>query len=33
MRGVVGRAASTLVFDLERWAHSDATARFVEHFW
>jgi AraC-like DNA-binding protein len=33
VRGVVGRAASTSVFDLERWAPSDATARFVEHFW
>ncbi len=33
MRGVVGRAASTSVFDLERWAPSDTTARFVEHFW
>ena len=25
--------ASTSVFDLDRWAPSDATARFVEHFW
>jgi len=33
MRGVVGRPASTSVFDLDRWAPSDATARFVEHFW
>ena len=33
VRGVVGRAASTLVFDLDRWAPSDAAARFVEHFW
>jgi AraC-like DNA-binding protein len=33
MRGVVGRPASTSVFDLNRWAPSDATARFVEHFW
>jgi AraC-like DNA-binding protein len=33
IRGVVGRAASTSVFDLDRWAPSDATGRFVEHFW
>jgi AraC-like DNA-binding protein len=33
MRGVVGRAASTSVFDLDRWAPSDASAQFVEHFW
>ncbi len=33
MRGVVGRAASTSVFDLDRWAPSDSAARFVEHFW
>jgi AraC-like DNA-binding protein len=33
MRGLVGRPASTSVFDLDRWAPSDATARFVEHFW
>jgi AraC-like DNA-binding protein len=33
MRGVVGRAASTSVFDLDRWSPSDAAARFVEHFW
>jgi AraC-like DNA-binding protein len=33
LRGVVGRAASTSVFDLDRWAPSDAAARFVEHFW
>jgi AraC-like DNA-binding protein len=33
VRGVVGRAGSTSVFDLDRWAPSDATARFVEHFW
>ena len=33
IRGVVGRAASTSMFDLDRWAPSDATARFVEHFW
>jgi AraC-like DNA-binding protein len=33
MRGVVGRADSTSMFDLDRWPPSDATARFVEHFW
>ena len=33
LRGVVGRAASTSVFDLDRWAPSHAAARFVEHFW
>jgi AraC-like DNA-binding protein len=33
MRGLVGRAGSTSMFDLNRWAPSDATARFVEHFW
>jgi AraC-like DNA-binding protein len=33
MRGIVGRPASTSIFDLDRWAPSDATARFVEHFW
>jgi len=33
IRGVVGRAASTSVFDLDRWSPSDATARFVERFW
>lgn len=33
LRGVVGRAASTSVFDLDRWAPSDAAARFIEHFW
>jgi AraC-like DNA-binding protein len=31
--GLVGRAGSTSAFDLDRWAPSDATARFVEHFW
>lgn len=31
LRGLVGRAGSTSMFDLERWAASDATARFVEH--
>ncbi|MBE1552406.1 AraC-like DNA-binding protein [Mycobacterium sp. OAS707] len=33
IRGVVGRAGSASAFDLDRWAPSDATARFVEHFW
>src|ERR1700754_280618 len=33
IRGLVGRAGSTSAFDLHRWAPSDATARFVEHFW
>src|ERR1700752_4304521 len=33
MRGLVGRPASTSVFDLDRWAPSDATSQFVEHFW
>jgi AraC-like DNA-binding protein len=33
VRGVVGRAASTSMFDLDRWAPSDSAARFVEHFW
>jgi AraC-like DNA-binding protein len=31
--GVVGRAHTTSVFDLTRWAPSDAAARWVEHFW
>ena len=33
LRGVVGRAGAISVFDLDRWAPSDATAWFVEHFW
>jgi AraC-like DNA-binding protein len=33
VRGVVGRAASTSVFDLDRWAPSGDAARFVEHYW
>jgi len=33
MRGVVGRGASTSVFDLDRRAPSDAAAPFVEQFW
>ena len=32
-RGVVGRPASTSLYDLQRWAPSADTARFVEHFW
>ncbi|MFG1931214.1 DUF6597 domain-containing transcriptional factor [Mycobacterium sp. NPDC048908] len=32
-RGVVGRAATASVFDLDRWAPSSDAARFVEHFW
>ena len=33
MRGVVGRAASTSVFELDRCAPSEGAAPFVEHFW
>ena len=33
VRGVVGRSGTTSMFDLDRWAPSDAAARFVEHFW
>lgn len=33
MRGVVGRAASASLFDLDRWAPSRSAGRFVEHFW
>jgi AraC-like DNA-binding protein len=33
MLGVVGRAGSASLFQLDRWAPSDAAARFVEHFW
>ncbi|CAA0122160.1 Uncharacterised protein [Mycolicibacterium vanbaalenii] len=33
MRGVVGRAKSSSVYDLQRWAPSDESSRFVEHFW
>lgn len=33
MRGVVGRAASASVFDLERWEPSEDAAVLVEHFW
>jgi AraC-like DNA-binding protein len=32
-RGVVGRPASSSLYDLRRWAPSSDTARFVEHFW
>ncbi len=33
IRGLVGRAGSTSLFDLDRWAPSAGAARFVEHFW
>ena len=33
LRGVVGRAGSTSLFDLDRWAPSDDAGRLVEHFW
>ena len=33
LRGVVGRAGSISLFDLDRWAPSDDAGRFVEHFW
>ncbi len=33
VRGVVGRAASTSLFDLDRWAPSESAGRFVEHLW
>jgi AraC-like DNA-binding protein len=33
LRGVVGRAASAPLFDLDRWAPSESAGRFVEHFW
>ncbi|TFV57501.1 AraC family transcriptional regulator [Mycobacterium sp. PS03-16] len=33
VRGVVGRATSGSAFDLQRWAPSQATAEFVDHFW
>jgi len=33
VRGVVGRAESASLFDLDRWAPSDDAAEFVEHFW
>jgi AraC-like DNA-binding protein len=31
--GVVGRAATSSVFDIRRWAPSDEAATWVEHFW
>ncbi len=33
VRGVVGRASSIPLFDLDRWAPSESAGRFVEHFW
>jgi AraC-like DNA-binding protein len=33
LRGVVGRANSTSLFDLDRWPPSAAAGRFVEYFW
>lgn len=33
VRGVVGRAATTSLFHLDRWAPSDTAGRFVEHLW
>ncbi|MCV7151835.1 helix-turn-helix domain-containing protein [Mycolicibacterium pyrenivorans] len=33
VRGVVGRAGSSSVYDLQRWAAGDDSSRFVEHFW
>jgi len=33
LRGVIGRAASAPLFDLDRWAPSESAGRFVEHFW
>lgn len=32
-RGVVGRVGAASAFDLHRWAPSEDSARFVEHFW
>jgi AraC-like DNA-binding protein len=31
--GVVGRAATASVFDIDRWAPSDDAETWVEHFW
>lgn len=31
--GVVGRAGTASVFDLDRWAPSDDAGRWVDHFW
>jgi len=33
VRGVVGRAATASLFDLDRWPPSARAGRFVEHFW
>ncbi|BBX29900.1 helix-turn-helix domain-containing protein [Mycolicibacterium alvei] len=33
MHGVVGRAGSASAFELLRWAPSEESARFVDHFW
>lgn len=33
IRGVVGRAGTTTVFDLHRWQPTGAAADFVEHYW
>jgi AraC-like DNA-binding protein len=33
MRGLVGRAATGDVFDLDRWAPTGQAVHFVEHFW
>ncbi len=33
IRGLVGRAGTAALFDLDRWAPSNVAARFVEHFW
>ncbi|HKP42830.1 helix-turn-helix domain-containing protein [Mycobacterium sp.] len=33
MRGVVGRAGTTELFDLDRWVPAGPVAHFVEHFW
>ena len=32
-RGVVGRPSASSAYDLQRWAPSDETGQFVEHFW
>jgi AraC-like DNA-binding protein len=33
MRGVVGRAGTTEIYDLDRWMPTGAVAQYVEHFW
>jgi AraC-like DNA-binding protein len=33
VRGLVGRAATTSLFDLQRWEPTGAAAQFVEHYW